>query len=225
MNDSTTHSIVMIGASGAVGSIAAATLSGYSDVVRLTLLNRRTLPALSAPNISQHIVDVMQPTSYASLLAGHTVAVCCLGVGQPSKMSKEEFVAIDKTAVLAFAAACRAAGVQRFVLLSSVDASVKSSSFYLRTKGELQEGIEAMGFVQISFIQPSIIITPTNRYDWKQGILLTLWPTLSKAFMGPLKKYRGINVETLGRAVARQALATDRGVSVLQWQAITQLGM
>ena len=35
-----------------------------------------------------------------SYLGGHNVAICTLGVGEPSKVSKkEEFVKIDKTAV------------------------------------------------------------------------------------------------------------------------------
>jgi uncharacterized protein YbjT (DUF2867 family) len=220
----TAFSIVMLGASGAVGGIAAATLAQHADVARLTLLNRRELPALRLPNVSQHTADVTRPASYALLLAGHDIAVCCLGVGQPSKVSKEQFIAIDKTAVLAFATACRAAGVARFVLLSSVGANAKSASFYLRTKGELQDGIAALGFTQVSFMQPSMIITPTNRYDWKQALTLAVWPTLSRILFGSLKKFRGIAVETLGRAVAVQARAQGSGVSTLQWEAICELG-
>jgi uncharacterized protein YbjT (DUF2867 family) len=222
--NSNQHAVVMMGASGAVGAIAAAALAQNKQVLRLTLLNRRELPALDASTVSQHTVDVTDPTSYATLLAAHNVAVCCLGIGQPSKTSAEEFVAIDKTAVLAFATACRAAGITHFVLLSSVGASATSVSFYLRTKGELQDGIAALGFAHVSFVQPSMILTPTNRYDWKQGLTLAVWPTISKVLLGSLKKYRGIPVATLGRAVARQALTQGSGVSTLHWAAIQSLG-
>jgi uncharacterized protein YbjT (DUF2867 family) len=214
----------MMGASGAVGAIATETLAQNAKVSRLTLLNRRELPASRSPSVSQHTVDVTQPSSYASLLAAHDVAVCCLGVGQPSKVSQEALVAIDKTAVLAFATACRAVDVRHFVLLSAVGASASSMSFYLRTKGELQDGIAALGFAHVSFVQPSIILTPTNRYDWTQGLTLAVWPSISKVLFGPLKKYRGIPVATLGRAIARQALVHDNGVSTLHWETIEMLG-
>lgn len=54
-------------------------------------------------------------------------------------MSKEDFVRIDKQAVLDFAVACMEAGVSHFQLLASVAISPQSKSFYLRTKGELVE--------------------------------------------------------------------------------------
>ena len=66
-------------------------------------------------------------------------AICTLGVGQPSKMSKEEFLKIDKQAVLDFAVSCKNNGIKHFQLLASVSINANSSSFYLRSKGELVE--------------------------------------------------------------------------------------
>ena len=112
-----TLSIVMLGASGAVGGIAAQALSQLPEIKQLTLLNRKELPALLLPKVIQLIRDVTDPKDYSQFLSGHQAAICCLGVGQPSKVSKEEFVKIDKTAALAFATACKQAGVRHFQLL------------------------------------------------------------------------------------------------------------
>jgi uncharacterized protein YbjT (DUF2867 family) len=166
---------------------------------------------------------VLNPQSYAHFLSGHDVAVCCMGVGQPSKASKEEFIKIDKTAVLDFATACKQAGVRHFQLLSSVGADAASRSFYLRTKGELNDAISALDFERTSFFQPSMILTPTNRYGFSQGLMLAVWPALSTALVGGLSKFRGIKVETLGRAIANNAFTTGQGVEVLQWEGINRL--
>jgi uncharacterized protein YbjT (DUF2867 family) len=216
--------IIMVGASGAVGGFAAHALCGSPDVKQLTLLNRRVL-ATFANNLKvvQPTVDVLNPLSYAHFLSGHDTAVCCLGVGEPSKASKEEFIKIDKTAVLDFATACKLAGVRHFQLLSSVGANATSRSFYLRTKGELQNAIIALGFERTSFFQPSMIVTPTNRYGPLQGIVLAVWPALSTVMVGGLRKFRGINVETLGRAIAKNTLTTGQGVEILQWDGINGL--
>lgn len=214
----------MLGASGAVGGFAAHVLCGSPDIKQLTLLNRRVLAALANnAKVVQPTVDVLNPQSYAHFLSGHDTAVCCLGVGEPSKTSKEEFIKIDKTAVLDFATACKQAGVQHFQLLSAVGANAKSSSFYLKTKGELQDAIIALGFERTSFFQPSMILTPTNRYGFMQGLMLAVWPTLSVAFVGGLSKFRGIKVETLGRAIAKNALTAGQGVEILQWESINRL--
>lgn len=207
----------MLGASGAVGGMAAQALSQLPQVQQLTLLNRRPLPALDSARVVQHTVDVLDSQSYAQYLPGHEGAVCCLGVGQPSKVSQEEFVKVDKTAVLDYAKACRAAGVRHFQLLSAVGANAQSRSHYLRTKGELQEAITALGFERVSFFQPSMILTPTNRYGVSQALLLAAWPVVSQCMHGGLRKYRGIAVDTLGRAIAKNAVTSGQGVEVLQW--------
>ncbi len=218
-----TLSIVMLGASGAVGGIAAQALSQLPEIKQLTLLNRKELPALLLPKVIQLIRDVTDPKDYSQFLSGHQAAICCLGVGQPSKVSKEEFVKIDKTAALAFATACKQAGVRHFQLLSAVGADAKSNSHYLQTKGELQDAIIALGFERTSFFQPSMILTPTNRYGFSQGVMLAVWPSLSVVFQGGLRKYRGINVATLGCAIAKNAITAGQGLEILRWDQINSL--
>jgi uncharacterized protein YbjT (DUF2867 family) len=216
--------IIMLGASGAVGGFAAHALCGTPEIKQLTLLNRRVLAAFgNNPKVVQPSVDVLNPQSYAHFLSGHDAAVCCLGVGQPSKASKEEFIKIDKTAVLDFATACKTAGIAHFQLLSAVGANARSSSFYLRSKGELQDAIIALGFERTSFFQPSMILTATNRYGFMQGLMLAIWPVLSTVLVGVFSKYRGIQVETLGRAIAKNAITPGQGAEYLQWNGINKL--
>lgn len=218
-----TLSVVMLGASGAVGGYTALALNELAEVKQLTLINRREITQLSLPHVVQLVRDVTDASDYSQFLSGHQVAICCLGVGQPSKVSKEEFVRIDKTAALDFATVCRQAGVRHFQLLSSVGADAQSRSFYLRTKGELQNAIIALGFERVSFFQPSMILTPTNRYGLSQGLMLVVWPALSGLLQGVLRKYRGIYVETLGHAIAKNTITTGQGVEILQWDQINSL--
>ena len=150
-------------------------------------------------------------------LQGHTTAICTLGVGEPSKMSKEEFLKIDKTAVLDFARECKKAGIKHFELLASVSINPTSSSFYLRAKGELVEELKALNFERLSIFQPSMILTPTNRYGIAQAITLKVWPLLKPLFMGNLRKYRGISVNVLGQAMAKNIFTEGEAYEILQW--------
>jgi len=213
-------SVVMIGATGAVGSRVVANLLEFGNLERFTLLGRKGLDGVSGGGLSQHLVDLFEPSSYRHLLAGHQVAVCTLGVGQPSKVSREEFVRLDKSVVLDFAAECKKAGVQHFVLLSSVDSDSRSKSFYLRVKGELEDGLAALGFARLSVFHPSMILTPANRYGLLQGLMLQVWPSLKYVLLGPLRKYRGIEVDTLGRSMAINAASQGVGREDFQWDEI-----
>jgi uncharacterized protein YbjT (DUF2867 family) len=216
-------SVVMLGATGAVGAQTVAALQAMPQLQRLTLLSRRALPKLDAPHTHQHIVDVVQPASYCQHLAGHHTAICTLGVGEPSKVTHNELVRVDKDAVIAFATACRAANIKHFELLSAVAADPKSRSFYLRTKGELGDALVGLGFERLSIFQPSMILTPTNRYGLSQALTLKFWPLLHPLLRGSATKYRGIRIETLGTAIAANLLTSGRGAEILHWSEFVAL--
>ncbi len=212
------NSVVMLGATGAVGGRVVQTLMGMSGIQRLSLLGRRPVEGLAGEHIAQHSIDIFKPETYTAFLEGHQTAICTLGVGQPSKVSKADFVRIDRDAVLDFASACKQAGVRHFELLSSVGVSATSKSFYLRTKGELEDGLKSLGFERLSLFQPSMILTPTNRYGLSQAITLTVMPLLNPLLIGSLSKFRGIAVDRLGAAIAINIQHDGKGVETLHWR-------
>lgn len=217
------YTVVMIGATGAVGSETVKTLLDMDGVERLSLLGRRPLDNCSASFVQQQTVDIFDPATYESYITGHETAICTLGVGEPSNVSRDEFLRIDKDAVLNFAKSCKKAGIEHFQLLASVAINPKSKSFYLRTKGELVEELKELGFKRLSVFQPSMILTPTNRYGLSQAITLKVWPLLTPLLFGGLRKYRGIAVEKLGRAIAQNITTKETGVESLQWDDFLRL--
>lgn len=210
-------SIIFLGATGAVGSAALENILSFSGINKILLLGRKKINAQDHGNLEQQIIDVTDHTSYERYIIDFDTAICTLGVGEPSKTSNDDFVKIDKTAVLDFAISCKKNGVKHFQLLSSVGISTTSRSFYLRTKGELVEALEALKFDRLSVFQPSMILTPTNRYGLSQAIVLKVWPMLHFMLQGKAQKYRGIKVEELGKAIANNTLTTGSGTEYLQY--------
>ena len=214
--------ILLFGATGAVGGETLKALLALPQVAKVTALGRRKadVPVGLDPSdkLVQEAVDLNDPPAYAGFLRGHSHALCALGVGQPSKMTREEFVRIDRDLVLSIARACREAGVTGFSLLSAVGANAESFFFYSKLKGQLEEGLRELGFERLRLFQPSMILTPTNRYGSLQGFLLRFWPLLNPVLMGPLSKVRGIRVEELGKAMALNAVTDDElGVKTFHW--------
>ncbi len=212
------HSIVFMGATGAVGSAALDQLLKYDKVSRLLTLGRRTVEAKALlDHVEQQIIDIHNTDSYADFIHDIDTAVCTLGVGESSKVPKEEFIRIDKTAVLKFAKVCKEKGVNHFHLLSSIGSNSGSMNYYLRTKGELNDELVRMGFERLSIYQPSMIMTPQNRYGWTQGIALKIWPKFDHILHGGYRKYRGIKVDMLGKAIANNVFVEKTGVEFLQY--------
>jgi len=60
------------------------------------------------------MMSIFDSDTYLDKLPGHNIAISTLGVGQPTKVTKEEFIKIDKTPVIDFAKACKESGVEHF---------------------------------------------------------------------------------------------------------------
>jgi uncharacterized protein YbjT (DUF2867 family) len=225
--------IVMMGATGEVGQHVVRHLQTAHQFELLTLLGRRApnisvdTPAMhhanSVAQVHSHVVDVLNPQSYTQHLGSHTAAVCTLGVGQPSKLSLEEFVRLDRDAVFNFASACRAAGVRHFSLLGSIASDEQSRSAYLRTKGQLVKSLIDLKFERLSVFQPSMILTPSNRYGFTQAVALVVWPLLQPLLQGRWRRYRGVSSALLGQAMANNLSQGGMGVQLLEWDAIMDL--
>lgn len=216
-------SIVFLGASGAVGSEALNTILSFSEIDKIMLLGRRKTNHILNEKLTEKIIDISDSSTYEEYIKGFYTAICTLGVGEPSKASKEEFVKIDKTAVLDFATVCKNNGVKHFQLLSSVGVSASSKSFFLRTKGELIVALKELHFERLSIFQPSMILTPTNRYGLSQAIVLKVWPKLDFILQGKARKFRGIKVAELGQAIANNSFTDGIGTEYLQYEDFKQL--
>jgi uncharacterized protein YbjT (DUF2867 family) len=219
---------VLLGATGAVGrNVLAETLRSPAFEIVTTLGRRRVDIAdgeASPGKLGQHVVDLEEPASYRALVSGHTAAICTLGVGQPSKSTREEVWKVEVDYVMGFASVCREAGIRHFSLMTSVGSDARSRSYYLRLKGTQEDRVKALGFERTSLFRPSMLLTPRNRYGARQAVILAVWPKIEWMLAGPLRRYRGVRVEDLGRAIAINA-ARDAGggVEVLEWDDFQRL--
>ena len=67
-----------------------------------------------------------------------------------------------------------------------------------------------------------MILTPTNRYGILQGITLAVWPKLNFLLKGSAMQYRGVKVEQLGKAMARNIYKNETGYETLTWEDFQQ---
>ena len=202
MADHLAHAALLAGATGLIGHALAAQWAGPGD---LHLLVRRPLAAPGA-HCRVRVVD------FAALprLPAAGSAFCCLGTTIRQAGSREAFRAVDFDAVLAFARAARAAGVQRFAVVSALGANPGSGSFYLRVKGEMEEALRELGFAQLVIVRPSLLTG--NRAALGQparlGEVLALALTAPLAPLIP-RAWRPISGATVARAMMR-ALAQEQ---------------
>ena len=212
--------IAIAGGSGLIGQQAAQSLALNGFEVHL--VSRRPSPQLT-PGMIEHVAPSGDwPDAVARIKPD--VAVSCLGTTIRKAGSRDAFRVVDLDLVLAFAKASQNAGAQHFITVSSVGAMPASSSFYLRTKAEMEQGLRNISFKRVDIMRPSLL-TGGHRDDHRPGEALgiLLSPIMDMLMFGPMKKFASTPSEKVAKAIAVLANSTDEGVFIHENEAIRTL--
>lgn len=218
--------VAIIGASGVVGSRVLSLLLAREDVARVVALGRRPL-SVRHEKLDARVVDLQSaPAITAELPAGLDIGISALGTTLKKAGSQAAFRAVDHHAVVAFGAAAREAGAGRFAVVSSLGASPRSRSFYLRTKGEMEQALSQLGFPQLVVLHPSLIDDQGSRAEHRVGERLGL-PLARAVFslVGKAHRYAPISAEVIARALVRLVFdASEQPLRVVESDQLHALG-
>ncbi|MFV0521141.1 MAG: NAD(P)H-binding protein [Mangrovibacterium sp.] len=154
--------VIILGATGATGLDLLEQALAADHVEQVHIFVRRKLH-INHPKLICRVVDFNQPETWQQDISGDVV-FSCLGTTLKDAGSKDAQFKVDYTYQYEFAAAAKRNGVEHLVLVSSAGASAKSTFFYTRMKGELENAIKLLHFNQlIIFRPPSLIREASNR--------------------------------------------------------------
>jgi uncharacterized protein YbjT (DUF2867 family) len=210
--------ILLVGATGMVGSAMVRVMADRA----LTIVSRR---ALTEP-MATHQHQVAPPEDWPALIAEARpkTLISCLGTTIRQAGSQAAFRAVDYDLVLRVAAAAREAGARHMITVSSVGAAARAGNFYLRTKGEVEDGLTALGFERLDIIRPGLLMgdrTGASRPGEAIGMLLA--PVTDVLMLGPLRKYRSIRADQVAQAIATLTVIGGAGVHMHEHDAIMAL--
>jgi len=149
----TPRRVILAGATGLVGGHLLRTLLADPTVTEIHVLARRKLD-ISDKKLTVHTVDFKElPT-----LPEADEVYLALGTTIKVAGSRAAFRAVDFTANLNVAQAAHDAGARRIGLVSAAGANARSSVFYSRVKGELEEALEQMDLDALVIARPSLLL-------------------------------------------------------------------
>ena len=132
---------------------------------------------------------------------------------------KDSFYKVDYGYTLNIAKKAEESGATSVSLVSAVGANIKSESFYLKTKGDLEEEIKKLSLETINIFQPGHL---AGRIDWqrkKNDPRLDVFAfEFASLFLDPLminglRKYRSIRAEKLARFIVEKTLNKTKGIN------------
>ena len=137
-------------------------------------------------------------------LSNHIVGddlFCCLGTTLKKSASKDEYKNIERDIPAKVAEIANINAVPNYIVVSSIGANIKSRNLYLRIKGEMEVEVQKYGFEKIIILRPSIIFGPRNEFRFFEELGKSLARIFGFLFIGKFKKYRGINANTIAKAI------------------------
>ena len=127
----------------------------------------------------------------------------CIGTTKKNSPDKNEYRRVELDIPKEIAQIAKSNSVNSFAFVSSGYADAKSSGDYLKFKGLVEEELKNLNFSKLAIMRPSFLIGDRKEERVGEKIGIFLFKMLSPLFLGPLKKMKPIQSETVARAMIR----------------------
>ncbi|MEQ1641226.1 MAG: NAD(P)H-binding protein [Novosphingobium sp.] len=201
--------IALVGATGLIGT-SLIRLAVHRPDIRVIGISRRE--AALPPGARMELL-VADPANWDdAIAAAHAdVLVCALGTTW-KKAGKDEaaFRAVDQDLVLACGKAAKAAGIRQMIAVSSVGADPMAKNFYLKVKGEVEQGLGKLGITRLDLLRPGLLRGPREELRPAEKLGMIASPLADLLMQGGYRKYRSVRAETMAHAIVgltREAMA------------------
>lgn len=215
---------LVVGATGLVGGLVVKELLQQEEIVEVRALVRRPFE-MTHPKLKVMQIDWDRLEMYTAFFADVHSVYCCLGTTIKQAGSQEQFRKVDLDYVLKTAQLAKRSGVRQFMAVSSAGASPKVRNFYLRTKGEMEEGLARIGFSGLHLFRPSLLLGERTDTRFGERLAAVLMTSLDVVFRTPrLAPYRAIPASKVARSMVAIGLSNVSGSHVYTNEVLHVLG-
>ena len=203
------HTALLAGATGLVGGECLRRLLAHPAWTSVIALTRRDLAGDAPPaKLRQVVTDLSRLESVAAQLTAEHV-FCALGTTMRKAGSRAAFREVDLEYPLRLARLALANGARHFSLVSAVGADRRSTFYYSRVKGELEEALIGMDWPSLAIFRPSLIEgerAESRPFERWSGRLLRHAPPA----------WRAVRAADIAAAMISVALESPPGVTVVE---------
>ena len=194
-----TKTAILLGATGLTGNLLLQQLLKDDDFQKIILFSRSSVK-LQHSKLEEHLIDLFQLENYKGQFHADVV-FCCVGTTQKKTPDKETYRKVDFGIPVTAAKLAKQNNIPKMIVVSAIGADKNSRFFYNKTKGEMEEAVLAEEIAETYILRPSLIDGSREEsrpfeLAWKKVMRLADF-----IMIGPLKKYRSIQAETIARAM------------------------
>lgn len=212
---------IVLGATGLTGGLLVNELIDDDRYSKIKLFSRRS-GNFDSPKIEEFIGNLLQLEEFQDDFTGNVI-FCCIGTTKAKTKDQEKYKEIDYGIPLSAAKLAKQSGINSIIVISAIGANAKSSIFYNRTKGEMERDVLAQGIENTYILQPSLITGNRNEKRGMEKFGAALFKLLNFLMIGPFKKYRSIDAQSIARAMI-QVDQTNPSGQIIASDEIAHLG-
>jgi uncharacterized protein YbjT (DUF2867 family) len=201
---------IIVGATGLIGRYLLDFILQSEDYDRVTALVRSPI-MVKSKKLTFIETDFKKLDGLNPEINGDCLFIC-IGSTMSKAGSKEAFLKIDYDIPVDIASIAHKNGVQKCIVVSSLGADANSSNFYLHTKGKMEQALEKLGFNNTVFMRPSLLFGARNEFRFGELIGKFFMKIIGPLFLGPLKKYKGIEAKTVAKAMLIASIQPNSGI-------------
>ena len=192
---------LLFGSSGLIGGQLLNNLIQNNDYNKIKIFVR------SEPEIKDSKIEIIK-TDFNNL-KNHVEDIkgddCffCIGTTKKNAPEKNEYRRIEYGIPTEIAKVAKLNSVNSFIYVSSISANPKSSSAYLKNKGDVEEELKKLNFPILGILRPSFLMGNRKEKRIAEKIGIFLFKIISPLFLGPLKKMKPIHSEKVAKAMIK----------------------
>lgn len=150
---------------------------------------------------------------------------CALGTTIKVAGTQENFARVDRDYVCEFAKWAKQHGAVTMAVNSSLGADPHSGNFYLRTKGEMENCLQGIGFNSLTIVRPSLLV-PAGREPKRPAEIIgyRAMQLFGWLLIGKAQRYRPVEPLGVARAMLSGVLNGGPGTTIVESEAIDRFG-
>lgn len=196
---------IVFGATGLIGNLLVEELVQSEEYLVIKSFVRQAT-GVTETKVEEIVADFSDPESFSGKITGDDIYIC-LGTTIRKAGSVANMEKIDRDLPVKIATIAAANGVKRIAVVSSLGASASSANYYLRIKGEMEEGVLKLNFESISIVRPSMLLGERKEKRAGEIVGKVVMTAFKPVLIGKLLKYRAIHGSDVARAMIRLILA------------------
>jgi len=202
--------LLLVGGTGLVGSEVLRLALADPRISHIIAPTRRPLP--SHHKLENPVIDFDAISENASIWHADAV-ICTLGSTMAKAGSQQAFRRVDFDYPLKVARLALMHGARSFGLNSATGATAGSRFFYMRTKGEVEEAIQALHYPSLTIVRPSMIGGDRQEFRLAERVGLFVMRLLAPLIP---KRHRIVDAERIAHSLLQSALTAEPGVHIIE---------